>query len=308
MKFALMAGAFVFGVSLFSPTNASAWGRSGHELVGLVADQLLSDKAKQAIDQLRISVVDVAQLLTRDKPEYAWIDDNLRTFFSSKTTDLSLIANWADGWKFYGPGQSTYGWHFIDLPVEKDITVADVPSYYNHGDSSAAQIPILEKQLSDKTLSTVDRLKALFLLVHIVGDMGQPLHCASRNNDEGGNQERMKFFGQDRRLHQIWDDDLIDRGTMLTPDEQAKTGKRMDTSWADNYDGVSEQNAAQGTPDDWALESYTIAKTVIYPLDPEGSTAVAYDQPYEDQMLPIIKKQIQRAGVRVASLINAAFR
>src|SRR5262249_28828037 len=76
--------------------------------------------------------------------------------------------------------------------------------------------------LADISISAVERVKALLFVVHLVGDLEQPLHNAERQSDKGGNEVSVRFFGLKKNLHEVWDDGILQRA--LKTDASARAG------------------------------------------------------------------------------------
>lgn len=146
----------------------------------------------------------------------------------------------------------------------------------------------MDQQLPDR-----QRLEALKYIVHFIGDLHQPLHV-SNDNDRGGNEIAVTFMGQQTNLHAVWDTGIIEpavRGDergyaiklaqAITPDERVQ--------WTG------------GDPVLWANEGYRIAVSTIYNELPHSGNLPDY---YETEALPIVNQQLQRAGVRLAKVLN----
>jgi hypothetical protein len=114
--------------------------------------------------------------------------------------------------------------------------------------------------LADRTASKDDRVEALKFLVHFMGDLHQPLHCAERNGDAGGNK-RVVFLPGHRAamgLHAVWDTFILKRskGTRSVEDYGGELNARITSKQAKTW--------AKGTPLDWAKESWQLARDVAY--------------------------------------------
>ncbi len=131
--------------------------------------------------------------------------------------------------------------------------------------------------------------------MHFVGDVHQPLH-ASDNDDRGGNEVRVEFVGRRTNLHAVWDTGIL--ALAVNGDER---------SYALNLArqiGPADILAWQtGTPEQWANESHDIATKVIYGELPHAGRLPAS---YERAVLPIVDRQLERAGVRLAWILNDA--
>jgi hypothetical protein len=145
--------------------------------------------------------------------------------------------------------------------------------------------------LADKGQKYTARKEALIFLVHLVADLHQPLHCID-NNDRGGNDVAVTFFGEPDTLHSVWDFDLLAR-TQLR--ERAYV-KRLHTMIA----GRNVKKLQQGTVPDWALESHTLARERAYRLPPNGELR----SDYYSANIPVVDNQLVKAAVRLAWMLN----
>src|SRR5215471_7236978 len=146
------------------------------------------------------------------------------------------------------------------------------------------------------------RKEALMFLVHFIGDMHQPLHC-SDNKDRGGNEVRVEFFDRNMNLHSIWDGGLLSRIDSGSEDAVfAELSKDLTNGRAKKW--------GQGTVRDWAEQSHKTAVKTVYgklPLAP-ASGPVKITPEYGKRADPVIKQQIERAGARLATTLNAALK
>src|SRR4051812_21774546 len=151
------------------------WGGDGHQIVALIAEAHLSPEAKAGI----------------------------RALLGDANISDGEIANWAD--ELRREKRETAPWHYVNIPV--GASVFDTKRDGNRGNNVIDKIEAFEKTLSDKAAPRVDRVDALKFLTHFVGDVHQPLHCADRDGDKGGNG-RLVFFLERAKavnLHQCWD-------------------------------------------------------------------------------------------------------
>jgi hypothetical protein len=244
----------VFSICIL-PSASFAWGPEAHRIVASIAWLQLSDDAKRNVEDL----------LGRNK---------------SATDPLTAVATWADEHAVRNP--KTRAWHFVDIPLNYE-------SYSRSRDCRddnciVEKIGHFKKQLQyGKTRQ--ERIDALKYLVHLVGDLHEPLHCAD-NNDAGGTRVQVTFFGKVSNLHRVWDSDMIDR-TGLT--EASYTNKLMAALPSQGY-----------WIEDWANESHLLARNYAYDLPVDRALANAYYQ----ANLPILDRQLARAGVRLAQVLE----
>jgi hypothetical protein len=168
--------------------NLWAWGREGHRLTALVAEQYLTPATK----------AQVVALLGKET--------------------LADVAPWADEYRSSHP--ETAPWHFVDIPRDqakfdrmRDCPVSTTDPKSPWRDCVTDRIVYFEGRLGDDTLSQQDRAMALKFLVHLIGDVHQPFHALG--DDRGGNGITVDFLGSSAcgdykcTLHGVWDDALI---------------------------------------------------------------------------------------------------
>src|SRR5262249_40663463 len=157
--------------------------------------------------------------------------------------------------------------------------------------------------LGDRSQRLRDRNEALKWVVHLVGDIHQPLHAAD-HHDRGGNTIEVAFFGaRDNppygtiRLHTIWDVQMVQRLIADRRGEQAIVSAPVDAAQRARWE--------QGTIADWMNESHALARDFVYPMLPGGFACsrriegvLAIDDAYYSKAAPIIEEQIRKAGVR----------
>ena len=134
----------------------------------------------------------------------------------------------------------------------------------------------------------------LKMLVHLVGDLHQPMHTGHLS-DRGGNSVPVRVFGRESNLHAVWDSSL--------PEAAHKWSY---TEWQNQLDRLTEEEVARiqsGTPLDWFEESNAICRE-IYVATPEGSD-LSYD--YIAKYAPVIERQLLRGGHRLAGLLNEIY-
>jgi hypothetical protein len=244
---------------------AHAWGPVGHAVIADVANAHLHPKTRLAVKKLL------------------------------KHATMASVASWADMVRDDRP--ETYNWHFVDIETEdsnylpeRDCAASD------RGDCAVAAIERFRKVLADKNAKQAARAEALRFLIHLVGDVHQPLHCAD-HHDRGGNEVQVLYCGQGTTLHHAWDSDMI-RSTGLTEDQYRAHIEGF-------VDALSDEDIAHmqsGTPISWVLESHKAAVSHSYKIP--ASKELCGD--YTDTNLTIVDKQFARAGLRLAKLLDDA--
>lgn len=257
---------FFFIVVIVISQSAFAWGTTGHRVVAEIAQRHLSRKAKR----------EIKKIFGREPLDY-WA--NWPDFIKSDTTGK---------WKEASP------WHYVDLPGHlsraafiEQLKAIDHKNLYS-------QILAFETVLKDKNAPAEDRKTALIFLIHLIGDLHQPLHVG-RDEDAGGNKITEYWFDKKTNLHAIWDEALIDYQ------------KWSYTEYATNIDVVSEGEIKQiqgGTLEDWFYQSHQLADEV-YDRTPAGShLGYAYNYIFYDKL----NQQLLDGGLRLAKVLNDVFK
>lgn len=265
-------------------TPALAWGPQGHALIADIAAAHLSPAAS----------AQVARLLARDGHDH-----------------LDEIASWADAIRHQRRG--TGRWHYVDIPLDASHYEAarDCP----HANCVIARLAAFAHVLGDRHAAPAARVEALKFVVHLVGDVHQPMH-AEDDHDKGGNDVRLTYFGRRRSLHSIWDGVILDRALGLTVHRHytidygptRRTAARLDGDitarqrriWSRAISAETIQRAATR----WADQAHRLARTVAYgdlPAPPRRNWSGTYQQ----AAWPVVRRQIERAGVRLAVVLNA---
>lgn len=267
--------------------NTRAFGPEGHRMVADIAAGYLNPKAREQ----------VLLLLKYDR---------LADGQPSDRHTLGEIAFWADEIRDVAWGKRYGAWHYDDVPLCEE---PDYSTYCRNGRCASAQIAQHLELLGKGTGPSRRRNEALKWVVHLMGDIHQPLHAATRH-DRGGNTVQVSFFGERDNppygtinLHAIWDVHIVRR---LIAD---RGGERAITS-ADVEEPV---RAAwgQGSFADWVGESHAVARDFVYQMLPVPSSCsqkihevVAIDQAYYSKAAPILETQIRKAGIRLARVLN----
>ena len=148
--------------------------------------------------------------------------------------------------------------------------------------------------LRDDKTSAAGKAQALKFLGHFVGDIHQALH-AGRAEDRGGTAIKVRFLGEETRLHAVWDGSLI-AGMGL---DWQTLADRLHASILD-AERVTWQSS---DVHDWAAESHRLVVMRAY-VEPEDGWILGQD--YVAQNAPEVAEQLRKAGVRLAWSLRAA--
>jgi hypothetical protein len=240
------------------PRPAFAWGQNGHRAIGHIAEQHLTEEVRYT----------VRQLLDGDS--------------------LAEASTWADeiksdrDWNYASP------WHYVN--VEDDETYATAPK--SPGGDAIEAIARMRATLKDRSQPRRKRVEALKFLIHLVGDLHQPMHFG-RRSDRGGNDVKVRWFGKETNLHAVWDSDII-QGWELSYRELA--------DMVDIPDAATRAQWGKAPVLQWAEESFAYRKQV-YEI---GDGDLGYRYAYVHG--PFLKQRIAQAGIRLAAVLNQALR
>jgi hypothetical protein len=247
---------------------AFGWGGEGHSLIARIAWMQLAPAVQARVSEIL-----------------------------GPNVTIQSIASWADNIR--NQRRETGLWHYIDIPIDKPHL--DMARDCPKGDCVIAKIEDFQKVLKDPATPPVQRKEALMFLVHFVGDMHQPLHCAD-NGDQGGNKVIVKFgdHPSDRpyNLHSLWDSGLL--GKMPKEDDLFAVYSRESAAHAKKW--------AKGTVEDWAEQNHKVAQKITYGKLPKVApgTPEPIDAAYEKKADQAIQLQIEKAGARLARVLNEA--
>ena len=293
----------LFGIIVLSPAHwLFAWGDQGHKIIGVIAYSRLTPLVKKRVDAL----------LAADK------DDLTAADFVSRTT-------WADKYRESDRQttkiryEATRKWHFADI----DIRTGDMDAACKHhaklprgtlasaGPANDCVIDKIEQfivELRNPFIARAEKILALKFLLHLIGDLHQPLHAAD-NKDRGGNDVAV-FLADDippTNLHFYWDNHIVERLGSDPWSIGAALSRKISTGTADAW--------SKGTPISWAKDSFRRAKTVVYNFaglqefaDDRGAKGVRLDDAYENSALIAARQQLSKAGVRLAAVLNNTVR
>ncbi|HUL70133.1 MAG TPA: S1/P1 nuclease [Gemmatimonadales bacterium] len=205
---------------------------------------------------------------------------------------------WADNIKIERP--DTKPLHYVNIPLnatdyvpsrdcpDSRCLIAAIEEYRR-----ILSLPTDLSDLSALSALSAQKTEALRFLIHFIGDLHQPLHV-SNNRDEGGNNRMVTFFGTPRKLHEVWDGELIEESGLNEDQYFDRLRRKMDS--------LDLSAIERGTIVDWAMEGHRLAAEHAYQLPRSGKIGEAYEQ----ANLPLVDLALIEAGVRLAKVLNEA--
>jgi len=281
----------IAAASLAIASPAAAWGDLGHEVTALIAYRHLTAAARAKVDALLASDTD-----TLTAPDFA------------------SRATWAD--KYRNGHRETAAWHFVDIEIDHPdmasvcfgfLALAPGPaaSQGPAQDCVVDKIEEFEAELASPATAPGERELALKFLIHFVGDLHQPLH-ASDHDDRGGNCIGLDPSpdGYARNLHAYWDTTVVEALGSSANDIASRLDGEITPAMAREW--------SRGDARDWALESFRLGQSDTYRLSSKPTCdqhgAVALSASYQAMAQHDAQVQLERAGVRIALVLNRAFR
>jgi hypothetical protein len=193
----------------------------------------------------------------------------------------------------------TSAWHYQDVNICQPFDLIEACKDDN---CVSAQIVRDAKILADRGAPAADRVRALVFLIHFVGDLHQPLH-AGEKGDKGGNDVKADYgtYTASRlNLHSVWDGYLAERAISTAP------------SLVRRYPVSERTRIAAGSVTDWSRESWQVARDATYATavggDPCGPTPTRarLDNATIDRLVPTVRLEVERGGLRLARMLDQA--
>ncbi len=270
-----MKAGFVLAAALVTavPSPVFAWGKTGHRVVAAIAEPQLSGLARAHVQEIL-----------------------------GGGESLDEAANWPDEMRsdpapFWQ--KTATPWHYVTL---NGIIYDHAPA---EGDALEA-LNHYRDVLRDPRATLAEKQTALRFIVHLVGDLHQPLHVG-KCCDRGGNEVKVKWFGRDLNLHSVWDSALVDEEQLSFTEMAAKLDRHTSPQDVIDWWDIN--------PRDWISESAQIRET-IYPSAPtkpakpvkgkkrKGPALPELSYGYVYKFTPIMERRLQQAGVRLAAYLN----
>lgn len=241
---------------VFSST-AFGWGPTGHRATGWIAQKYLNKKARKALERIL------------------------------QGQSLAMASTWMDEVRSDSSFNYMTDWHWVTIPYGQNY---DQTIKNPNGDI----IQTLEKiigELKSKSLNDQEQAQRIRILIHLLGDIHQPLHVGGKD-DKGGNDVKVTWFRAESNLHRVWDSDMID-DTRLSFTELAESLARPSEAEVKTWQ--------KATVREWANESQIYQKEV-YDI---GNGKLGYRYSYLN--LPIVRHRLLQAGVRLAGILNQIY-
>jgi len=251
---------FIFFTILFSiqinATNIFDWGPTGHRTTGEIAENYLTKKTKKHIDELLHG------------------------------QSLAFVSTFGDDIKSDNQYNKFYTWHYVNFPFNTKYE----DSNKNPKGDVVTGIDYCINVLKNKNSSKEDQVFYLKFLVHLIGDLHQPMHVG-KGEDKGGNDIQVRWFNKGTNLHRLWDSDMIEHFNMSYT-ELATNAEKL------NKHQVSQ--IQQGSVLDWTYETQKLAIKTYNSV--KIGEKLGYRYAYDH--FTTVRSQLQKAGIRLAKILN----
>lgn len=232
------------------------WGQNGHRVVGETAENYLKSKVSRKIDRILNgqSLADASTYADEIKSDRAY--DN------------------------YKP------WHYANIPFDQTYSEAEKNP---EGDIVYG----IEECISKLKSGKLDREKEQFylrMLIHLVGDMHQPLHFGLKE-DKGANDFKVKWFNQPTNMHSVWDTKMIESYNMSYTELEVNSPELSKSEI---------KSIKSGTLMDWVEESRELTRTVYKSAEADENLSYRYMYNWFN----VVELQMKKAGIRLAVILN----
>lgn len=248
-------------VAMCAAFSASAWGPKGHDIVAYIAEQNLSKQARKRISEILGG------------------------------HSMVYVANWMDNASHTPEYEHTKTWHYVNVePTEQ--------TYANSAKDPQGDIVVaindIIRRIGSGTLSLEEERVELMMLIHLVGDLHCPMH-AGHKSDRGGNDTKIKYFGNKKKLHSVWDSEIVESVHRWSYSE-----------WQSQIDILTpkaERKVKRSTPNEWVEESVVLANDIYANSDTNEN--LSYD--YVARYAPIVEQQLLFGGLRLAAILEKLY-
>ena len=253
-------GILIFLTCQLSYATSPFWSKTGHRVIGEVAQEHLNNRTKRAIYELLGG------------------------------QSLAAVANFADEIKADSTYRKFSAWHYVNIPANEKYGESAVSP---NGDLIVG-IQECIRIIKDSNSSVEDRSFYLKMLVHLIGDLHQPMHIG-RLEDKGGNDIQLQWFNNGSNLHKVWDANMIDDYGMSYSELASKLPviEKKDI-----------KKLQEGSILDWVEESQEIANAVYDSV--EVGEKLYYRYGYK--WWGTVEMQLQKGGIRLAKVLNDLFK
>jgi len=305
----------LLAVVLVLASPALAWDSVGHKLSAYIAWQQMTPATREKVIKILLNAPEDSDLSV-------FYPQDARSESARQQEFFMIAAYWSDivrDRKFKNRSEKYHhgNWHYSDTFWKMENGQLKIVANPNEdGGKAVEKLFDFEKVLKNPSESDADKAIAIAWVLHLGGDIHQPLHTSARitdlepKGDQGGNLFLLAPKDAPREsqmnLHWYWDS-IIGRvetrkgdvpDSIYLPQIGAKIMKK--------YPSAKMQNRlALGKFDQWQQESFKIATTELFPATLIRFQPASAD--YTKKSFGIAEQQIALAGYRLGAMLNQIF-
>ena len=261
---------FLTSFLMFGNVCTYAWGPTGHDVVAAIAEKHLTRKTQKEINKL--------------------LQGKSIVYYSSWMDNIQNSPYWEQSYK------KTKTWHYAN--VDKGHTYQTMPK--NESGDVVSALKTLTDSMKNHYSELTDSMKVDYLkmIVHMVGDLHCPMH-AGRLSDRGGNQTKVKWFGQNTSLHSVWDSKIVESSRRWSYSEWVEQIDRTTSSYR--------QSIVKGSYEDWFSETVNHSQSIYSYIEKlnKDNPSLSYQFVYD--FFPVVEEQLLNGGHRLAYILNSIF-
>ncbi|WP_313580232.1 S1/P1 nuclease [Chishuiella sp.] len=260
----VVGGLMLLGTFLVS-NNALAWGLTGHRVIAQIAEQHINKKTRK----------EISKIIGPQK--------------------LAYWANWPDFIKSDDSWKHTESYHYVNVPGDLNRQQFDEVLEKSSDENAYKKGLFLMNELkNNKNLTLEEKQHDLYFLIHIFGDVHQPLHVG-RPDDLGGNRIKVDWFKDKVNIHTVWDSKLVDYENY----SYTEYSNLLDIETKQERKAIQEGNYA-----DWIYGSYVIANKIYANVKMDEKLGYRYHYEYKYT----VEDQLLKGGLRLAKVLDSIFK
>lgn len=291
-----------------APAPAAAWTRPGHMVIAAIAFDDLEASDPAIVDRV-VALLDSHP----DRGPFEVAED--RSEGRERALRLMMeCARWPDDARMTGYDQPS--WHLEMKPV---VWAGDPPAVLPEDRvamDGVEAFALNARVMANRAATPSQRAVALCWVMHLAGDVHQPLHTAqlfsSRypNGDKAGSLQFVidPLTGRPENLHWFWDDSIHRSGDVASVRSRATDLERRRPRPTASPGGRRAEAADYSA---WAEESRALAASVVYASGPVGglsaNQANALSPAYAEGAATLAEDRAAIAGYRLSDLLREAF-
>jgi hypothetical protein len=299
---------------LLAPAPALAWGPEGHTVIARVATEALSAAARKdlrwivsvGVPALNAKIAQTYGQKCQIDPADPWgpVPD-----YRGDDDQHTNLPNWADCYRYLDA--TTAGWHFNDIPLAQTpsgpLDPGDQPWCAAPKGCASTALADNLRALAGPDPSPADAARALAFVVHLVGDIHQPLH-EEDNDDVGGNSVLIVPVGVSAlNLHELWDVALVEMA--LGVDLETATGALRRSVREKPEVRYGSLDQAMAASDAWVDGAHALAQPAYAMLNlakPGAAKGVVVPYAYVRREAAVAEDQLALAALRLRAVLDAA--